>query len=347
MQPNPENERIKRQYFTYLREAKSLSESTVDGVARDLERFEVHTKGRDFREFHIQQAVTFKTALADEISPRTKTRLSAASIHPILMALKNFFQWLAGQPRYKSRIHYHDAEYFNLSAKDARIAKARRELPVPTIEQIRHVIRCMPTTTEIERRNQALVAFTLLTGARDGAIASLRLKHVDLIEGKLLQDAREVDTKFSKSFVTFFFPVGDDVRGIVEAWVRYLREKKLWGNDDPLFPATHVAPGGDQQFAAMGLMRTGWSDAGPIRAIFQNAFLQAGLPYFTPHSFRRTLVQIGERTCQTPEDFKAWSQNLGHEEVLTTFTSYGTVSGRRQGEIIRSLGCGVSDGAQR
>ena len=36
-------------------------------------------------------------------------------------------------------------------------------------------------------------------------------------------------------------------------------------------------------------------------------------------------------------DFKAWSQNLGHEEVLTTFTSYGSVGSRRQGEIIREL----------
>jgi hypothetical protein len=42
--------------------------------------------------------------------------------------------------------------------------------------------------------------------------------------------------------------------------------------------------------------------------------------------------------CNTPEDFKAWSQNLGHEEVLTTFYSYGEVPVQRQSEIIRSLG---------
>ena len=44
-------------------------------------------------------------------------------------------------------------------------------------------------------------------------------------------------------------------------------------------------------------------------------FEQAGLPYFNPHSFRKTLVQLGETTCQSPEEFKAWSQNLGHEGV--------------------------------
>ncbi|GJL60803.1 MAG: hypothetical protein NPIRA03_36600 [Nitrospirales bacterium] len=67
------------------------------------------------------------------------------------------------------------------------------------------------------------------------------------------------------------------------------------------------------------------------------AFTNAGLPYFNPHSLRNTLVRLGETVCQTPEAFKAWSQNLGHEKVLTTFCSYGEVSTRRQQEIIECL----------
>jgi hypothetical protein len=42
-------------------------------------------------------------------------------------------------------------------------------------------------------------------------------------------------------------------------------------------------------------------------------------------------VQLDETRCRSPEEFKAWSQNLGHEGVLTTFYSYGTVAPRRQG----------------
>src|SRR6266851_2565114 len=71
--------------------------------------------------------------------------------------------------------------------------------------------------------------------------------------------------------------------------------------------------------------------------IFRDAFAASGLPYFNPHSLRNTLVRLGQTMCQTPEDFKAWSQNLGHEGVLTTFYSYGAVENRRQGEIIGSL----------
>jgi hypothetical protein len=46
---------------------------------------------------------------------------------------------------------------------------------------------------------------------------------------------------------------------------------------------------------------------------------------------------LGERVCRTPEQFKAWSQNLGHEKVLTTFSSYGEVAAERQRDIIREL----------
>ena len=85
------------------------------------------------------------------------------------------------------------------------------------------------------------------------------------------------------------------------------------------------------------LARAHWSTAAPIRKIFREAFSSAGLPYFNPHSFRNTLVQLGQEVCKTPEQFKAWSQNLGHEKVLTTFLSYGEVACQRQGEIIRDL----------
>jgi integrase len=334
---NPYNERIKRQYFRYLKEATRYSEATVDQVAQALARFEADTAYRDFRTFHSELAVAFKRRLSGHVSPVSGLQLSKATLHATLAHLKRFFHWLAGQPGYRSRLTYSDAEYFNLTTKEMRIATARRDKPFPTLEQVRHVIAMMPANTDIERRNRALVAFTLATGARDSAIASMKLKHIDLMTEKVYQDAREVNTKYSKSFATFLFPVGDDVLDVVTDWVRYLRREQLWGNDDPLFPATATVVGNDRQFKAAGLKCEHWRSAAPIRAIFREAFTAAGLPYFNPHSLRSTLVQLGETLCRTPEDFKAWSQNLGHEGVLTTFRSYGAVGIRRQGEIIHSL----------
>jgi len=334
---NANNERIKRRYLYFLKEAKRQSEQTVDTVAKALNRFEVHSKYRDFKAFHYKQAIAFKNHLAEQRNQQTGEKLSKSTLHSTLANLKRFFQWLAEQPGYKSRLEYCNADYFNLSDKEMRIATARREQKAPTLEQVKHVMSMMPVNTEIERRNRALLAFTLLTGARDSAIASMKLKHIDLAAGKVDQDAREVKTKFSKTFTTFFFPVEGEVLKIVSGWVTYLQQEKLWGNDDPLFPATLVKIGAKQQFEALGLKRKHWSTTTPIRKIFRDAFESAGLPYFNPHSIRDTLVRLGQTTCLTPEHFKAWSQNLGHEKVMTTFYSYGEVDNRRQGEIIRNF----------
>jgi integrase len=220
-------------YFAYLKEADRYSEASVDAAAKAIARFEESTGRRGFQSFHIEQAIAFKRRLAEQRSQKGGERLSKATLHSTLAHLKRFFHWLAGQPGYRRRLSYSDSNYFNLSEKAARIATTRRDKPFPTIEQVKHVIATMPKRSEVEYRNRAVVAFTLLTGARDSAVASMKLKHLDFAASVVYQDARDVKTKFSKTVTTVFFPVGDDIRQIVEDWVMYLRQDKLWGDDDP------------------------------------------------------------------------------------------------------------------
>ena len=319
------------------------SEPTIDGVAKSLARFEDYTKYKDFKTFRHEQATGFKKYMTEQKNQHKDSKLSKSTLHTTFAHLKRFFEWLAREQGYKSRIDYSDAEYFNTSSKDMQVATARRTKKAPTLEQIRHVINLMPVNTEIEQRNRALIAFTLLTGARDSAIASAKLKHINLEEDCFFQDARDVKTKFSKTFTTFFFPVGDEIKQILVDWIAYLKVEKLWGNDDPLFPMTNTIINASHQFEVSGLKPKHWSTATPIRAIFKEAFAIANLPYFNPHSFRDTLVQIGLLKCKTPETFKAWSQNLGHESVLTTFYSYGEVGRQRQADILKDLGNPIDD----
>lgn len=334
---HPNNERIKRKYFTFLKEAKGQSVATVDAAAKALNRFEAYTGFRDFKAFHHKKAVAFKTYLAKQKGKQSGKALSQATQHGTLMQLKRFFQWLSQKQGYKSYIQYCDAEYFNMSGKNTRIATAKRPQKFPTIEEVKSVISKMPTSTEIERRNHALIAFTLLTAARNSAITSMKLKHIDITGYCVNQDAREVKTKFSKTFTTYFFPVGDEIREIVEEWVAFLRDEKNWGNDDPLFPATRTALGKSCQFEVTGLTNKHWRTTSSIRDIFKEAFISAGMPYFKPHSFRHTLAQLGEKMCNNMEELKAWSQNFGHEDLTTTLFGYGEVAPHRQGEIIRDL----------
>lgn len=333
----PENERTKREYLTYLKEAQRYSEPSLDGIAKAIARFETYTRYTNFKKYHVQQAVGFKNKLASTSNEVTGKPLSLATQRSTLNALKAFFKWLAFQPGYKSRFAPADADYFNLSEKDNRVAQTNTPRPFPSLEQVQHVIRSMPATTVIELRNRALMTFTLMTGCRDRAMVSLKLKHVDLANGLVNLDAREVETKFSKSFVTHFMPVGDDIRAIFHEWIAALVKDHLWGPDDPLFPATSMGIDNEGSFRAIGLKREHWTTANAVRRIFREAFEDAGLPYFHPHSLRHTLGQLGQKLCRSPEEFKAWSQNYGHEHVLTTFMNYGNVATDRQGEIIRQL----------
>ena len=89
----------------------------------------------------------------------------------------------------------------------------------------------------------------------------------------------------------------------------------MYGPDDPLFPATEIGLDKDRHFAPIGLKRAHWKTANAIRDIFRRRFEAAGLPYFHPHSFRKTLARLGTAMTTTTEEWAAWSQNLGHEDV--------------------------------
>ena len=216
-----------------------------------------------------------------------------------------------------------------------RAANAPAYKDCPTLEQIERTISLMPAETDIEKRDRALVALIALTGIRDGAVVTLRVKHIDCARKLLVQDPREVATKFSKRIDTFFFPIGDVFEKIVMDWVTHLRDELGFSGDDPLFPKTHMSQDQDDCFIADGLTRDFWSNAEPVRKIFKAAFKDAGLSNYTPHSFRRTLVQIAYQRALPLAEFKAWSQNLGHEGMLTTLTSYGRIDVQQQGELVR------------
>jgi integrase len=335
---NPKNERMKHRYFAYLEEAKRMSPVSVDQVAASLAAFEKSTNGKDFAAFHIEQARKFKRDLSEATNSETGKPLAKSTISSRLMAVKAFFFWLAGQTGYRSKIGYADCDYFNPSANDARIATAKRPQKGPELEQVFAALDCAPTQTVIARRDRALLAFALLTGMRDAAMASIPFGLVDLTSKSVFQDARLVATKNAKTMTTYFFPVGGPCEAILADWMNELTAQYNFAASDPLFPMTKVGLDEDGQFAPIGIKKEFWADASAIRRIFKERFQAAGLPYFHPHSLRHTLARLGEARCTTAEQFKAWSQNLGHDHVLTTFTSYGQVEAGRQREIIAGLG---------
>ena len=343
---NTENERTKRRYLQFLKDAKRQSDATVDKAAAAIERFDAQNGRKDFRKFHVEQAIAFKRHLESEIKPKTGKPLSKSTLEGILNPLRAFFIWLADQPGYRSRLRYADAEYFNLSRKDQRLARTHDARPSPSLVQVRHVLNRMQSETDIEKRDRAIVACLILTGIRDGALIGLKLKHVDLISRCIRQDGRDIDTKFGKTMITYFFPACPEAESIFRDWVEYLRNELLWGPDDPVFPKCRMGLDAGGGFAVVGFERAGWTTAGRVREIVKNAFLNAGLPPFTPHSFRHLLALQAQETCQSIEQLKAWSENLGHDELITTLSSYGRIHDKRRQELLAHMSHEASDPGQ-
>ncbi len=269
---NPENERIKRAYRLHLQHARGMSEASMDVSTAAIHRFEEGTGFRSFKKFHHEQAIAFRRSLNEATSVRSGKPLSKATVSQTLNAVRAFFLWLAEQPGYRKRVRYSDAEYFSLSEKDERIAKTTNAKQAPTPEQIESVLQAVPHASVIERRNRAMIAFTWLTGVRDGALVTLKLKHVSLAEQSVNQDPREVRTKNSKQIRTTFFPVPGCAQQVVQDWIAELRNLHLWGNDDPLFPATLVERDAEKGFRPAGITRRHWATADAARNIFAQAF---------------------------------------------------------------------------
>ncbi|MFP1630545.1 tyrosine-type recombinase/integrase [Zhengella sp. ZM62] len=328
---NPTNERTKRDYFHHLKQALGRSDQTVRQVARSLTRFEDFNGRRDFKTFDQRQAVGFKEKLV-------ATGLASATTLSTLNDLKLFFGWLALQPGFKRAIKLSDIDYFNLSEKAVRAATAPADKEFPSLPMVEKVVAAMPMETAIEKRDRALIAFTAVTGIRDGALITLKLKHFDEARRLVLQNPIEVSTKFSKRIDTFLFPLNDTFEVIFLEWVAYLRTVELFGDHDPLFPKTAMGQDKDRCLKANGLSREHWANASPVRAIFKAAFRNAGLPEFTPHRFRNMIVSEMYRRQLAVPVFKAWSQNLGHEGAMTTLTSYGKIGLEEQGRLVRNPG---------
>jgi integrase len=340
---NEKNARIKRRYTQYLAEAKRQAEASVDKALAAIDRFENFNRRRDFMAFHVEQAIAFKARLVEELNPATGKPLSKGTVTVTLKALRKFFLWLADQPGFRSKLRYTDADYFNASNRDRQIARDAEQRPSPSLDQAHYVLERMPSKTDIEKRNRAIFALLILTSVRDGAVVGLKLRHVNLADCSIRQDARYIKTKFSKTMTTWFFPVGGQAEAIFVEYVQFLREEKLWSPDDPLFPKTKMGKGPSGGFTPVGLDRAHWAGASAIRKIVKAAFEAHGMPTYGPHSFRKTLARLGQEVCQTPEEMKAWSQNLDHEDVMTTFRSYGQVQDDRQRQVLAGLRAGKAE----
>ncbi|MDB5260278.1 MAG: hypothetical protein JWN37_509 [Candidatus Nomurabacteria bacterium] len=337
------NETIKRKFYSYLaNSSKGFSPTTIDCYDGAICLWEDFSKGEDFLYFSKTKAEEFKEWLRNKKKVRSSENVSLSYCYDMLRYLRCFFNWLSQQKGYR-KITQSDVDYLNLSKKERRVAMQPKSKVVPSLEQVKKVIENIKGENEVEMRDRALLSLALLTGARITALTSLPLRSFDR-ERQVIDQSPElnVKTKFSKRIVSplISFSYKEPLGYFVE-WVNYLT-RKGFTDEDPIFPATKVQNGTKDE---LGYFNTGeveptfWQSTSTARKIFEQRFTQAGISYHNPHSFRHLLVKEISKLHLTEEQRKAFSQSLGHEDVGTTFGSYGYgyIDEDRQIEIVNSI----------
>lgn len=334
---NPVNERLKKQYEDTLLHEGYRDPRTADAVWKSLNLYERFTGKADFTSFDIEQAKAFKRWVVKQENGKGEL-LSLSGVRSTLKHLRDFFTWLSLHPQYGRKVNGQAAGYLRLSNKQERAGRATKAKIVPALPEVNQVLLAAPHESDIEKRDRAVIAFAALTGVRDAALISLKRKHVDLAKREVWQDPKVVNTKNSKAISSFFMPFDPLWEEIVTDWLSYTDNVLNFTPDAPLFPKTRVKNNPETlQFEAMGLSREHWANATPVRDIFKAAFAAAGLPYYNPHTFRDMLIAWALEHCSQME-FKAISQNIGHEHAMTSYNAYGNLNDQTRRKSIEGIG---------
>lgn len=322
-----QNELLKRQYFEYLKDSRRYADNSIEGYERAILIWEDFAHGEDYGVFSKKRAKEFKRWLTER-KTKSGTVVSNSYKYQILRKLKDFFTWLGKQDKYRSRYSLTDVDCLNLGIKEAREANnTTRRKPVPTIEQVEKTIENITGKSEIDMRDKALLSLALLIGIRITALVSLPIQSFERDRLVINQDTKlGVKTKYSKSFPTVFFPLQyQKPKQYFLEWFDYLVNEKGFAPTDPIFPATLIKNGiTNTSYHSTGEVdKVFWKNTNSARKIFEKRFIAAGVSYYHPHSFRHLIIKELGKLPLTEEQKKAISQNLGHENVTTTFGSYG------------------------
>lgn len=128
------NAKAVRQYVQYLDKAKRRSDATIVAVERAIQTFLKAAKDADFAQFDRHAAMLFIAWLEKEGPSGQGT--SAKQIYSILRHVRSFFQWLAFQPGYKSKIQLADIEYLSMDRRRMHEVLGPSIVECPSEEQV-------------------------------------------------------------------------------------------------------------------------------------------------------------------------------------------------------------------
>ena len=265
-------------FLNFARVEKGLAANSIEGYRRDLVGFSAHLARLRMRVEKVQ-----KEDVRRFLETLYTRGLSARSVARHLVAVRNYFRFLAQEGRIPSD-----------PTSEIQSPEIGRSLPkYLTAAEIEALLQAPDTSTPAGARDKAMLELLYATGLRVSELVGLRAEDFDFNLGIL-----RCRGKGNKERLV---PVGKSALRAVEMYAREARRKLLREKSVPSFFLNHLGT---------ALTRVGFWKI--LRGYGRAAEIQTPLtPHLVRHSFATHLLERGA-------DLRSIQLMLGHSDISTT-----------------------------
>ena len=326
---NENNENIKIKYEKYLTKGKTekVKPSTAKEKIRSIRFYEECFKFEDFNLFDEQHGMDFYDYLKADEKSGVKARIKH------LKNVKEFFEWyykiFRKMNMYKHPELDHALNTLEPSIEDIRLNRRTTYADYPTDKEIQKLMD-LPIENIVDRRNRALIAYMLLTGARIKAVATLTIDLIDMDKLLVKQDPLDgTHTKMDKLIYTRFMILDPKYLDYLTEWIVYVKSK-ISDKKAFLFPKV-------SNYTSGAKITNEIVDSKKYNIIIKKMCDKAQIRDYHPHSFRHYMINKGFQMAHTGKELKALSQNVGHWEIETILEQYANMPPEIYSKVIGNM----------
>ena len=271
-----ENRKILKEYQIYLLTMKHLSENSITSYVLDIHKYLFFLEQQKISYFHIQ-----KEDLIHYLDKLDKEKYAVTSVMRKISSIKSFHSFLA-------KVHH-------INNIADRIEMPRHYQSIPNILSIEEmeILLDIPTNTNFDYRNKAMLELMYATGLRVSELVNLKIPNIDL-ENKIVR----VIGKGNKERIV---PIGDFAIKYLKIYLfEYRNSLKKKCFCDNVFLNNH----------GKGMTRQGFFKI--VKEIAKAKKLEKSIsPHVLRHSFATHLLNNGA-------DLRSIQLLLGHSNLSAT-----------------------------
>ena len=268
-----------KEFKSYLRIERSLSDNTIDSYLRDIRKLAKFSEEKDLNELQITKA-----EVKEFISSINKEEISARSQSRIISGIKAFYKYLILE------------DYLKVNPTEL-IESPRIGMKLPdtlSIEEIDSLISAIDLSHPQGERNRAILEVLYSCGLRVSELTNLKLSNIRFKEGYV-----KVLGKGNKER---FAPIGSSAIKFLNIYLNEIRNHQTIkkGSEDIVF----LNRRGNKLTRVM------------IFTIIKQLSEKIGMKKkISPHTFRHSFAT---HLIEGGADLRAVQEMLGHESITTT-----------------------------